>query len=57
MSSVKDVAHGSRRNAYTALILSTLAMIVCLCRGLTLRHLHPKLLRCSIWMYRSERCY
>ena len=29
MSSVKDVAHGSRRNAYTALILSTLAMIVC----------------------------
>ena len=53
MSSVKDVAHGSRRNAYTALILSTLV----LCRGLTLLHLHPRSLRCSIWMYRSERYY
>lgn len=29
MSNVKNVAHGSRANAYTALILSTLAMIVC----------------------------
>ena len=29
MSDVKDVAHGNRANAYTALILSTLAMIVC----------------------------
>lgn len=25
----QDVAHGSRLNAYTALILATLAMIVC----------------------------
>lgn len=29
MSTKQDVAHGSRLNAYTALILSTIAMIVC----------------------------
>lgn len=29
MSTEQDVAHGSRLNAYTALILSTIAMIVC----------------------------